>query len=98
MMPPSRLTQLLHYDGSDSILANYTYTYDVAHRLQTETINGTLTTYSYDATDQLTNDSATTYTYLCMGQPQTSQKRGLFLQGSLRALQAVDPARLALAA
>lgn len=58
-----QLTNLQHKDGDDELIANYTYTYDAAHRVLTETLNGTTTTYSYDSTNQLTNDSATTYTY-----------------------------------
>jgi RHS repeat-associated protein len=40
-----------------------TYTYDVAHRLETETYNGTTVTYTYDDTDQLTGDGSNAYSY-----------------------------------
>jgi RHS repeat-associated protein len=58
-----RLTHLQHLNGSSSNLANYTYTYDLASRVTSETLNGTTTSYSYDSTNQLTNDSTTTYSY-----------------------------------
>jgi len=54
---------LQHRNGSGSIIANFTYTYDLASRVSTKTDNGSTTTYSYDTTNQVTNDSATTYTY-----------------------------------
>jgi RHS repeat-associated protein len=60
----SRLINLDHQNGSGTNLANYTYGYDLANRLTTETLNGgTPTTYSYDKTNQLTNDSQVAYTY-----------------------------------
>src|SRR5207249_4245669 len=51
-----RITHLQHLNGSGSNLANYTYTYDLASRLTSETLNGTTISYSYDATNQLTGD------------------------------------------
>jgi RHS repeat-associated protein len=62
-----QLTHLQHKDGTGSNLANYTYTYDAVHRLLTETLNGTTTTYSYDSSNQLTNDSRLTYSYDAAG-------------------------------
>jgi YD repeat-containing protein len=60
----SRLINLDHQNGSGTNLANYTYGYDLANRLTTETLNaGTPITYSYDKTNQLINDSQTAYTY-----------------------------------
>jgi RHS repeat-associated protein len=60
----SRLINLDHQNGSGTNLANYTYGYDLADRLTTETLNGgTPITYSYDKTSQLINDSRTAYTY-----------------------------------
>ena len=59
-----RLTNLQHLNGAGSNLANYTNTYDLASRITAETLNGGApTSYSYDATDELTNDSLVTYTY-----------------------------------
>ncbi len=59
-----RLTNLQHLNGAGSNLANYTNTYDLASRITAETLNGSApTSYNYDATDELTNDSQVTYTY-----------------------------------
>ncbi len=59
-----RLSNLQHLNGAGSNLANYTNTYDLASRITAETLNGGApTSYSYDATDELTNDSDVTYTY-----------------------------------
>jgi RHS repeat-associated protein len=57
------LTNLQHKNGSGGILANYTYTYDLAHRVVTETYNGNATNYGYDAANQLTSAGALTYAY-----------------------------------
>jgi RHS repeat-associated protein len=59
-----RLANLQHLDGSGVNIANYTNTYDLASRITSETLNGGLpTSYSYDATNELTNDSVVTYSY-----------------------------------
>jgi RHS repeat-associated protein len=58
-----RLTHLQHQNGSSSNIANYTYTHDLASRVTSDTLNGTTTSYSYDSTNQLTNDSTVTYSY-----------------------------------
>jgi YD repeat-containing protein len=58
-----RLTNLQHQNSSGGNLLNFTYTYDPASRVTTEVLNGSTTTYSYDATNQLTNDSVATYSY-----------------------------------
>jgi RHS repeat-associated protein len=60
----SRVRNLQHRDGSGNVLANYTYTYDLAGRLTSQTENaGSPTTYTYDATNQLTGDGTSTHTY-----------------------------------
>jgi RHS repeat-associated protein len=60
----ARLTNLQHENGSGANLANYTNTYDLASRITSEVLNGgTATSYSYDATNELTNDSVVTYSY-----------------------------------
>jgi YD repeat-containing protein len=57
-----RLTNL-QQTGSTAF-ANYTYTYDNNSDVTSETLNGgTPTSYSYDAVNELTNDSVATYTY-----------------------------------
>ena len=60
----ARLTNLQHLNASNAIIANYTNTYDLASRITTEKLNGGApTTYQYDSTSQLTNDSLVTYTF-----------------------------------
>jgi RHS repeat-associated protein len=59
-----RLQNLQHKNGSSTVLANYTYTYDLASRVTSETLNGAApTTYVYDNTNQLTNDGTKAYSY-----------------------------------
>jgi RHS repeat-associated protein len=58
-----RLTRIDHKNGSGTALASYVYDYDDANRLTQETINATPRTFSYDRTDQLTNDGGTAYTF-----------------------------------
>jgi RHS repeat-associated protein len=59
-----RLTNLQDFNASGGSLANYTYTYDLASRLQTEQLNGGATkTYTYDAANELTNDGTNAYSY-----------------------------------
>jgi RHS repeat-associated protein len=59
-----RLQNLQHKNGSGTLLANYTYTYDLASRVTSETFNGAApTTYVYDNTNQLTNDGTKAYSY-----------------------------------
>src|SRR5262249_42997262 len=60
----ARLSNLQHKNGSNTVLANYTYTYDAADRVLTEKLNGTAkATYTYDLTDQLTGDGSNNYSY-----------------------------------
>jgi YD repeat-containing protein len=59
----ARLRNLQHRNGSGTLFSNYTYTYDLAHRLETETYNGTTVTYTYDDTNQLTGDGSNSYSY-----------------------------------
>ena len=60
----ARLTALQHQNGVGGNIANYTNTYNLASRITSETLNGAATTsYGYNATNELTNDSVTTYSY-----------------------------------
>ncbi len=60
----TRLTNLQHRNGSGTLLANYTHGYDLASRVTTEQLNGgSVVTYQYDSTSQLTNDGTNAYTY-----------------------------------
>src|SRR5207247_6326809 len=70
--PAARLTNLQHLPGSGGPLANYTYTYDLASRLNTEVLNGTTTTYQYDAANELTSDTAHSYSYDLNGNRNSS--------------------------
>src|SRR5262249_4418240 len=61
-----RLTNQKEKAPLGSVFGQATYTYDNADRLTSQTLNGTLTSFSYDDTDQLTGatgGSAETYTY-----------------------------------
>jgi RHS repeat-associated protein len=60
----ARLTNLQHQNGAGANIANYTNTYDLASRITSETLNGAApTTYAYDATNELTSDGVTSYSY-----------------------------------
>ncbi|HJZ94793.1 MAG TPA: SBBP repeat-containing protein [Gemmataceae bacterium] len=62
--PGGRLTNRQHRNGSNTVLWNATYTYDLADRLTAKVENNATTSYSYDNTDQLTKDgSLATITY-----------------------------------
>ncbi len=58
-----RTTQITHKDGSGSVILQTTYTYDLASRLETETIDGSTHTLTYDAVNQLTDDGVASYSY-----------------------------------
>jgi RHS repeat-associated protein len=58
-----RVTNLQHKDGSGNLLANYTYTYDKASRLTSDTTDGATTSYGYDSDSQLTSAGASNYGY-----------------------------------
>jgi RHS repeat-associated protein len=58
-----RLANEQQHASSGSMLANYTYTYDQASRLASETDNGVTTSYTYDAVNQLTSDGTRNYSY-----------------------------------
>jgi RHS repeat-associated protein len=66
-----RLENLQQKDGSGNLLANYTYTYDLASRVTSEVLNGSSTSYVYDDTNQLTDDSVSTYIYDANGNRET---------------------------
>jgi RHS repeat-associated protein len=59
----ARVQNIQHKNGSSTVLANYTYTYDLASRVTAEKLNGTATSYSYDNTNQVTNDGTNAYSY-----------------------------------
>ena len=57
------VTSIVTTDPSGNVIQSDLYTYDVAARLSSQTDNGVLTAYAYDATSQLTVDGGTGYTY-----------------------------------
>jgi RHS repeat-associated protein len=63
----SRVTAITNTNGSGATLSYYDSAYDSADRITAETWSsggsGGTHTYTYDSTNQLTNDGATTYTY-----------------------------------
>ena len=63
------VTSIVHEDGSGGVLASYSYTYDAAGRLRSETEDGTTTDYTYDAAGQLTEAGSQTYSYDANGNP-----------------------------
>src|SRR5262249_22027491 len=62
-----RQTGLTHKDGSTNGLTQATYAYDAANRVTTETVDGTTTSFSYDAADQLTAAGTDNYSYDASG-------------------------------
>jgi RHS repeat-associated protein len=68
----ARLTNLQIKDGSGGIIGNYTYTYDVASRVSSESIDGTTTSFSYDAINELTSAGSTNYGYDAAGDRNTT--------------------------
>jgi RHS repeat-associated protein len=61
--PAMRVTNIVDKNGAGGILANYTYTYDLASRVTSEIANGTTTSYGYDAINQLTSAGSTNYSF-----------------------------------
>ena len=57
------MTSIVTTDPSGNVIQSDSYTYDVAARLSSQTDDGVLTAYAYDATSQLTVDGGTGYTY-----------------------------------
>jgi RHS repeat-associated protein len=68
-----RETNLQFKDGSSTNISNFTYSYDVGDRLTAETLNGTVTSYQYDADSQLTQAGTVTYGYDSNGNRTISQ-------------------------
>jgi len=62
--PVGRMDHILHtLPSNGSTIGLYNYTFDLAGRLTSETANTVTTTYSYDATDQLTGTGSNGYSY-----------------------------------
>jgi RHS repeat-associated protein len=58
-----RVTSIQHQNAGGTSLASFLYSYDTGGRLTTTTDNGTLKTYTYDVTNQLTGDGTNTFTF-----------------------------------
>ncbi len=58
-----RITDIQQRNGSGTVLETFAYSFDNANRVTTETVNGSTTTYAYDANNELTGDGLNTYTY-----------------------------------
>ena len=58
-----RLTGETRYNSGNAITAQAGFTYDAAGNRDTMTVDGTTTTYDYNALDQLTNIGSITYDY-----------------------------------
>jgi RHS repeat-associated protein len=59
----NRLSTLQHRNGAGSLYSNYTYAYDPGSRLQSETLNGTTQTFTYDAAGELIGDGTNSWSY-----------------------------------
>jgi RHS repeat-associated protein len=68
----NRLMEIVYKDSTGAVIGDFSYTYDDAERLASETDNGTTTNYGYDATSQLTQDGSTAHTYDAAGNPTAS--------------------------
>jgi RHS repeat-associated protein len=61
--PRGNVTAVHHYDSHGSSIQSLGYTWTTSDQLQQKVVNGVTTNYSYDSTNQLTNDGSVTYTY-----------------------------------
>jgi RHS repeat-associated protein len=65
--PTGNVTEIKHTNAASTVLEDFTYQFDAANRLssETDTINGTAATitYGYDASNQLTSAGGTNYGY-----------------------------------
>jgi RHS repeat-associated protein len=59
----ARVSNIQHSNSTPSVIANYTYSYDLASRLTSEVDNGTTTNYGYDLDSELTSAGSTNYGY-----------------------------------
>jgi RHS repeat-associated protein len=58
-----RLTDEQHKNNSGGNIAHYTYSYDAANHVLSDTTDGAVTSYGYDAAGELTSAGAASYSY-----------------------------------
>jgi RHS repeat-associated protein len=74
----NRLIQAVQKNGSGSQIASYSYGYDPAGNMTSQTINGSQTSLSYNAANELTAAGSTTYSFDANGN-ETGSSAGLSL-------------------
>ncbi len=57
------VTDIQTKDSSGTVIDDYSYTYESGNLLIAQDINGTITSYAYDADDELTSANTTIYSY-----------------------------------
>jgi len=58
-----RMTSLVHRNSSNTPIGSYTWGYDLADRVTSETFNAVNKTFGYDDTNQLTNDNGSALSF-----------------------------------
>jgi RHS repeat-associated protein len=71
-----QITNILSKDGANAQISNLTFTFDAGRRLTQQNDSGTLVTYTYDDSSQLTADGATTVIYDTTGNRTTVTTAG----------------------
>ena len=68
----NQLTSITQTDANGNVIGSYSYTYDTAGWLTSQTVNGVTTNFSYDATGQLIQAGSQSYSYDANGNPNGS--------------------------
>jgi RHS repeat-associated protein len=82
--PLDRLTSAVTRNGAGTITKNLGYGYDAASNRTSETVNGTATTATFNAANQLTARGAVSYTYDGAGQQTGSSTGATYDYNTLR--------------
>ncbi len=64
-----RLTSIVQTDGNGNTIGSFSYSYDAAGQLTSQTVNGVTTSFGYDATGQLIQAGTQNYSYDANGNP-----------------------------